>query len=182
MDIPGSLEAQIRDGKAVLFVGAGGSMEAKDKNGARPPDSGEFAARLSERLLGGKYKDLPLAEVSEYAISEADLVTVQEFIREMFEGFEPSVAHQLIPSFNWWGLATTNFDRLIEKAYEQSSGPVQFARPFIENGDRVEDHKRDPRSVMLLKLHGCITRTSNPRCPLILTPDQDIQHRQGRSR
>jgi cytochrome c-type biogenesis protein CcmH/NrfG len=35
---------------------------------------------------------------------------------------------------------------------------------------------------MLLKLHGCITKTSNVYCPLILTPDQYILYRAGRSR
>ena len=53
---------------------------------------------------------------------------------------------------------------------------------FIENGDSIDDKTRDPNHLKLLKLHGCITRTANPIAPLILTPDQYIQHRRGRSR
>jgi hypothetical protein len=34
----------------------------------------------------------------------------------------------------------------------------------------------------LLKLHGCISRISNESCPLILTIDQFLQYREGRSR
>jgi hypothetical protein len=35
---------------------------------------------------------------------------------------------------------------------------------------------------MYLKLHGCITRTTNESCPLILTTDQYIESMKGRSR
>ena len=85
-------------------------------------------------------------------------------------------------TFPWYGIATTNYDRLVEKAYEQSRDAVQEARPLIENGDKVEDNTRDPSNILLLKLHGCITRTSNEKCPLILTVDQYLQYRECRSR
>jgi len=132
--------------------------------------------------LGGKYRDLPLSQIAEYAISETDLITVQEFIREIYEKFDPSDAHLRLPTFTWWGLATSNFDRLIERAYEIAGNPLQTPRPFIQNGDRVEDQLRDARHLMLLKLHGCISRISSPECPLILTTDQYVDHRRGRSR
>jgi SIR2-like domain len=166
MEIPPVLEGAIREGRAVLVLGAGASLGAKDASGKSAPSSRELGDRLADRFLGGKYKDLPLSQIAEYAISEADLVTVQEFIRELFEHLEPSDAHRLIPKFVWWGLATTNYDRLVERAYEVTSTVLQIPRPFIANGDRVEDHIRDPRSIMVLKLHGCVTRTGNPACPL----------------
>jgi len=182
MDIPSYLEAQIRDGKVVLFLGAGASREGRDKDGNPPPSGKQLAALLSDKFLGGKYRDYPLNQVGEYASSESDLTTVQEYIRGLLEGLEPSPAHRLMCSFLWWGIATTNYDRLAERAYETTSGALQVPIPFIENGDRVEDKLRDRKNVMLLKLHGCITRTSNPDCPLILTTDQYISHRRGRSR
>jgi hypothetical protein len=87
-----------------------------------------------------------------------------------------------LPTFRWWGIATTNYDRLIEKAYLGAAEPIQTLVPMIENGDRIDEHTRDPRNLLLLKLHGCVTRTANPGCPLILTVDQYIDHRFGRSR
>lgn len=182
MEIPSVLEDQIREGKAVLFLGAGASLDARDQKGNRPPSGTELGSLLSDRFLGGKHKELPLNQIGEYAISEADLPTVQEYIREILEVFEPSEAHRLMTSFIWWGLATSNYDCLIERAYETTPEALQVPRPFIENGDRVEDYIRDPRHLMLLKLHGCVTRTSNPSCPLILTTDQYIVHRHGRNR
>ena len=181
MEIPSYLETQIREGKVVLFLGAGASREARDAAGLKAPTGSELRDLLSEKFLGGKHKDLSLDQVGEYCISESDLVSVQEYIRQLFEPFLPTKAHLLLPSFRWAGLATTNYDRLIERAYERPDS-VQKPVPFIENGDRVDDLMRDPKSVKLLKVHGCITRTANADCPLILTPDQYIQHRSGRSR
>lgn len=182
MEIPPFLVAQIQQGKAVIVLGAGASIMAADPSGAHPPTGAELAALLSDNFLGGKLKNRPLSQVAEYAISESSLPSVQQFIRGLFEPFDPTAAHHMLPTFRWWGLATTNYDRLIEKAYEHAPEPVQHLVTFVENGDRVDDMVRDPRSVMLLKLHGCITRTANPACPLILTTDQYIDHRAGRSR
>jgi hypothetical protein len=70
----------------------------------------------------------------------------------------------MLPCFRWAGLATTNYDRLIERAYERPDS-VQKPVPFIENGDRVDDLMRDPKSIKLLKIHGCITRTANVDSP-----------------
>lgn len=182
MEIPAYLAEQVRQGKAVLFLGAGASLGAKDPDGNSPPNGAKLAQILSRDFLGGKFETLPLATVAELAISESDLITVQTRIKVLLEPFEPTIAHALIPQFMWWGLATTNYDRLIEKAYTAERGRLQTPQPFVENGDRVEDRMRDAASVMLLKLHGCITRISNPSCPLILTPDQYVTHRSGRSR
>jgi len=182
VDIPSVLEGYIRDGKAVLLLGAGASLGAKNARGETPPDGRNLADLLSDRFLGGKYKTLGLSQIGEYAISEADLITVQEYIRELLDGFEPTDAHRFLPEFNWWGIATTNYDRLIERAYQTATTPLQNPRALIENGDRIEDYLRDPDSVLLLKLHGCVTRTNNAKCPLILTTDQYITHRAGRSR
>ena len=59
---------------------------------------------------------------------------------------------------------------------------VQSLGPIIADGDRIDDVMRDPLAVPYLKLHGCITRTDDPRCPLILSPDQYVHYRKGRTR
>ncbi len=182
MEIPSILQTHVQQGKVVLVLGAGASMGAQDEHGSSPPSARDLGLQLSKKFLGGRYQDLPLNQIAEYAISETDLVTVQEYLRRLFEPFKPTPAHRLMCTFTWWGLATTNYDRLIERAYETTPGAVQLPKPFIENGDRVEEHLRDPRSVMLLKLHGCISRTANSECPLILTTDQYIEYLKGRSR
>ena len=53
---------------------------------------------------------------------------------------------------------------------------------FKKNTERVEEKLRLSGSVCYYKLHGCITDTNGPDTPLILTPDQYITARKGRSR
>ena len=164
MEIPDFLLTQVREGKVVLFLGLGASMDATDGEGKKPPSASALADMLADRFLAGKYKGYPLNQIAEYAINESDLGTVQAFIRDIFAPFEPSKAHELMTTFRWDGLATTNYDQIIEKAYSKNSA-VQEPRSLIENTDRVEENLRDPKSILLLKLHGCISRISNPTCP-----------------
>jgi SIR2-like domain len=182
MEIPSYLKQEAQEEKIVLFLGAGASLCAKDAAGNAPPSGRKLGELLSNRFLGGKFHDAPLAQIAELAASESDLTTVQEYIKQTVESFEPSKSHLLLTQFKWAGLATTNYDRLIERAYEVNPAALQIPKPFIEDGDRVEDSMRDVKGVMLLKVHGCVSRLSNPDCPLILTTDQYVTHRNGRKR
>lgn len=182
MDIPDYLISQVREGRVVLFLGAGASREATTASGKPGPTGKELGKMISEKFLGGKYDAYPLNQIGELAISESDLATVQDFIRGALEPLQPTAAHFVMTGFIWYGIATTNYERLIEIAYEKTDRAQQTLRPLIENGDRVDDNLRDPTDVLLLKLHGCLTRISNPQCPLVLTTDQYIDHRQGRDR
>ncbi len=183
MNIPDYLVSQVREGKAVLFLGAGASREATTASGIPGPTGRQLGDLIAKRFLGGKYSDHPLNQIAEYAVSESDLASVQEFIRGVVDPLQPTEAHFKMTEFIWHGIATTNYERLIEKAYEEApKRPQQTIRPLIENGDRVEDNLREAENVLLLKLHGCTTRIANQDCPLILTTDQYIEHRQGRDR
>jgi len=182
MEIPPHLLHEIKEGKVVLLLGSGASREAVDSAGNRPPTTDQLSRMISQRFLDDKYIDYPLDQVGELAISESDLFSVQDYIREILDPFEPAEAHALMTTFQWEGLATTNYDRLIELAYAKTPNPAQIPQPFLEDGDRIHDKMRNPNSVKLLKLHGCITRTNSPSCPLILTVDQYTQYERGRKR
>ena len=182
MNLPDFLVTQVREGKVVLVLGAGASFGARRADGSGPPDSAQLASLIADRFLNGAYKSAPLSQVSEYAISESNLIEVQEFIRSVFEGLEPAEFHCHMPKFRWHGLATTNYDRVIEKSYATERDGLQSIKPIISNGDNIQDALRAPRDVLLLKLHGCISRTADDGCRLILTTDQYVQYKKGRSR
>ena len=182
MNIPSHLLNQISEGNVVLLLGSGASWDAVNPKGEHPPIGKGLGHLLADKFLGGSYRDSSLSQISEYSISESDLRTVQQYIHDLFEPFETTDSHRKLASFKWWGIATTNYDRLIEKGYQQNANATQLPVTFIENGDRVTDRLRSKNSIMLLKLHGCITRINNRDCPLILTPDQYVQYRKGRSR
>ena len=180
--IPDYLVSLIREGKAVLFLGAGASREAKDTAGKGAPDGQDLARLLATKFLGGKHSKDGLAMISEYAISESSLPEVQGYVKEIFDPLQPTSAHHKIATFRWFGIATTNYDLLVERAYAAEASAAQKPAVFIDNTDRVEDRLRDPKCVPYLKIHGCITRIADAKCPLILTVEQYIQHQDGRDR
>jgi SIR2-like protein len=92
---------------------------------------------------------------------------------------QPAPFHNSLASFKWRGIATTNYDLIMETAY-QSGSPAQTLIPCVSDRDRIDEKLRSPDNLALLKLHGCMTRTHDPEIPLILTADQYVTHRAGR--
>jgi len=117
MDIPQNLINQVRQGRAILFLGAGATKGARTIDGRDPPLGNGLRDRIAERFLTGDYSSESLAWVSELATSASDLSEVQDFIADQFRDLRPAEYHLLIPTFRWRGIATTNFDRVIETAY-----------------------------------------------------------------
>src|SRR5690349_18133647 len=172
-ELPAPLLSEIEAGRAVLVLGAGASLSAMEACGVKPPLTGrQLAKLLAEKFLTDDQSSLPLPQVADLAINESDLFTVQDFIASLLVKVKPQQEHQIITTFRWRGLATTNYDTLIEQAYVANRDAVQAPVSMIDNGDRVDDLLRDPESVQLLKLHGCITRTHSETCPLLLSTAQ----------
>ena len=180
MRIPPALTEQIREGNAILFLGAGASLGATTPEGKAIPNTKQLTVSLANRFLGGEDSDKPLSVVAELAISESDLTTVQQHIYELFRDVSPTSYHRLIPSFRWSAIATTNFDLLLEQAYQESKRPLQTLVPFYKDSDRVDSKLRTTKAVPFLKLHGCISRRDDHSIPLILTIDQYVTHRKNR--
>ena len=65
MEIPEILITQVRDQRAVVLLGAGASLGARTRDGKKAPTTQELAALLSNKFLGGNYKNLPLHQVAE---------------------------------------------------------------------------------------------------------------------
>ena len=182
MDIPKPLIEQCRDGRVVLFLGAGASIGAVRDDGAGPPSGLVLRDLLVERFLDENFASESLAWVAELAQSATDLGTVQDFVAKQFEDLRPAEFHRNIPTFSWRGLVTTNYDRLLERTYSEHVDPAQQIVPFISNQDRIDELLRTPRHVGLIKLHGCVSRTHDERLPLILTVDQYVTHLSERRR
>lgn len=182
-DIPyPNLINEVREGRVVLVLGAGASIGAKREDGTPVPSTEELARALSARFLDNSGPTNDLSWISELAISASGLSIVQDFIAEQFSDLILAPHHFLLPNFRWRGIATTNYDRVIERSYETAPNRIQQVVPFLHNDDSVDGKLRDPSYVGLLKLHGCITRTHDEQLPLILTVDQYVTHRKNRIR
>lgn len=182
MEIPHALKQAVREGKVVLFLGAGSSIGAFAADGSKPPQGDMLARMLSERFLGGEDSDQSLSVVSEYAISETDLITVQQYLRDIFDKFQPADFHLLLPTFRWTAIGTTNYDLIIERAYAACHAAAQDLVLFLRNSDRIESKLRSENAVPYIKLHGCISRHDQPEIPLILTIDQYVTHKKNRGK
>lgn len=142
LELPAHLLEQIQSGNVVLFLGAGASLSAVNQEGKHPPATSQLGHLIATKFLGGKFSDRPISQIADFAASESNLQSVQEFIKEVLEDFSPSPGHLCIPRIPWKGLATTNYDRMIENAYSQCTSRIQDIQPFIANGDRVDDRMR----------------------------------------
>lgn len=182
LELPPHLTSEIENGNAVLMLGAGASLEAKNERGEHSPTASKLASLIASKFLPEKFRTYALNQVAEFAIAETDLFTVQDFIASIFDPLIETKSHELMTSFRWRAIVTTNYDTLIEKAYRKATSTVQSIVPFIDNTDRIDDKIKDRNDLPLIKLHGCITRTRNEDCPLIITTDQYVSYSKGRTR
>ncbi|MCB2181313.1 MAG: SIR2 family protein [Desulfobulbaceae bacterium] len=182
MDLPKILLDQIREGQVVLFLGSGASKGASHPKNFSPPDGRQLGELIADKFLVKGFSDRPLDQIAEIAISETDLFTVQDYIHSIFNEFTPADFHKIISNFSWSAIATTNYDLILERAYNDAIEKQQNPVAFTKNGERVEEKLKAPNSVVYIKLHGCITNINDINIPLILTPEQYITHRKGRSR
>lgn len=180
--IPRGLIEQIKDGNVILFLGAGAAFDSKHPSNKKPPTGVQLANLIAEKFLGKEYLDNDLQYVSELAISETDLITVQKFVADIFKEFKPGEHHFKIPQYYWQSIYTTNYDLLVEEAYDKAKKCQQVLATFIKNGERIKDKMIFPNSLSYSKLHGSITEINSAELPLILTPDQYIDYRTNRSR
>jgi hypothetical protein len=181
--LPSNLLDAIRTGNAILFLGAGASRGAKHSKDEGIPDANTLRDKLSIRFLGGGLKDRSLAEVSEYAINETDLPTVQRYIRDLLIPFAAAEFHKIIPTFPWRAIFTTNLDLVIESAYEGVQDRVQKPVIILKNSQKFDQELREVAdSVELVKLHGSCDHYLDLEIPFILATEQYAKFSQNRSR
>lgn len=182
IEIPGGLLDKVRNQEVILFLGAGASVGASHPQQHAIPLGARLRDMLSEKFLGGALKDKSLAEVADFCMNESDFGEVQTYVRELFEKFGPAAHHKLIPQFRWHSIVTTNFDRILENAYRECVSPLQTPVIHMRNGDRVDhDMRRHADGVPLMKLHGCISVSTDKSLPFILSSEQYLKHMTNRS-
>ena len=175
-----ALIAAVAEGRAVLFLGAGASRGAKNDKGNEIPLASDLANELVEMFLGPPYRGSDFRTAYDLSCSQRDVPTVQRFLFDRLNPFQPAPFHQIVPTLPWAGILTTNYDLVIERAYERVTSSVQKLVPNVKDDDGSAN-KLDHRSILFVKLHGCITRHHETRPPLIASTEQLISFRDGRN-
>lgn len=183
IDIPPTLKDAVKDQRAVLFLGAGASRNAKHPNGDQIPQGDSLRKLICQKFLGGKLMEKPLNAVAAMAANEVGLAEFQSYISNLFMPFEPANFHFLIARFRWRAIVTTNFDLIVERVYANSANSRQNLIKTVKDGDRFDTRlNKESNPVGFYKLHGCIESHSDSEIPLILSNEQYASYRKNRTR
>jgi hypothetical protein len=178
VDLPEGLIEAISEGRGVLFLGAGASRTAIDDQGIEIADGKGVATLIVNKFLGQDYLGYDFRGAYDLAASSRDVLTVQKFLFDYFTRFQPAPFHSIIPTLPWSGLLTTNYDLIIERAYNKAKSLQQLV-PHVKDDDGALD-RLDYKSLLYIKLHGCITRHHEVHPPLVASTEQLIAFREGR--
>lgn len=180
--IPKVLISDIKSKKVLLFLGSGFAYHAEHPDKKSPPLGNQLATIIADQFLGEGYSTSPLTVVSDLAISETNLFEVQQFVKGIFEKFRPSSFHKIYPTLPWKAIFTTNYDLILERAYEAVGKDCAQEISVVFRNTPEHQIFRNSNVVPYYKLHGCITCINDQNVPLILSTEQYITHRQNRER
>ena len=140
-----SLKEAFRSG-VNLFVGAGFSVEAKNKKGDKLPLGKNLALELCEKFDKKASEDLPRISTLLEKTNRADFY---KFLIEKFTVAEFPKYYYAINKLNLMGVYTTNIDNLIPKIV--SANPQRYLHNQAQNGIPT-----DCKAIPYLPLHGCV--------------------------
>lgn len=172
--LPEDLVRAVKDQRSVVFLGAGATKEAVDEDGNRPPNADELRDILAQRFFGQPMPTRDVMAVAEMAIAtKGGQSAVFEEVRRSFDGFQPGQAHELLSTFFWRGIATTNYDLLIERSYGRNAGRLQDIIRFVKDEEPfIGKMQESTKPLPYIKLHGCLDHIHDPDIPLILSREQ----------
>lgn len=164
MDFNADLIDDIARQRAVIFVGAGVSAGAKDANGKRVMGWEEFLRDAAGRVISASDRNTILAQ-----IDRKDYLMACELLRRaladswrdvLFEEFgrrlEPTPVHQALVGLKQRIVITTNFDKLLETAWDRfSEGNSHHPTVFTKVDSNVFKAFRDTRQY-IIKIHGTV--------------------------
>jgi hypothetical protein len=133
--------------RCVLFLGAGSSIPSGGKSGR------DLATQLCRDLAAGEVLSEDLAEATTILENRYGRRAVVEKVVEYHKRLQPTGGLMAVPEFGWSAIYTTNFDQIVERAYQRANRPLIVVK---SNYDWSDLETRD--GTPLFKLHGCITR------------------------
>lgn len=153
----------IRDGNSILFLGAGASVGSKNYLSQQVID-------YYEEYLGKQYN---LKDITQFvdvlsADSSFDRNHFDQMVEEMLRKLTPSKGHEVMASIPWIEIITTNYDLLVEKAFDdlRDVNPLELhtVKNMAECNYRVANNE-----IKYVKLNGCISDKS--KYPLVFSTD-----------
>jgi hypothetical protein len=159
---------RIHDGQCLPFLGAGASLG----NGAALPSAYQLATALAEKCKfpGGDPSDL--FRVAQYYQMKFDAYGLRSFVRDQLSkgASTPTAVHKTIASLPFRHVITTNFDKLMERAYEAVGKTAQIVL-YELHGNQIELPEATIKEPLLYKLHGTVEKLQT----MIITEDDLVE-------
>ena len=173
--LPLGLRRSLESGECVLFIGAGIGTHTLGSDGQPSPDGTLLAKELANMfsISTTNYDLSKIAQVIENRVGRPELET---FLQKRLAKLEPDTDLRWLFSLRWKAIFTTNYDRVIERAYDLNSSPAQNP---VSIGTSPEIVDFNPRfDIPVYHLHGCLFGTSKPH--IVITENDYITFRDKR--
>ena len=165
LSLPLPLRSALESGRCVLFVGSGVGGNAARADGTSAPVGRALAEELAARFGVDAGSDPQLTTVAEVVAIRRGRAELDGFLSERLADLEPDEHLRWIASIRWAAIFTTNYDDLIERAYDLTPNPPQAPIPISVSSEVVPLDLRF--QVPVYHLHGSLLRGDDRR--LIIT-------------
>jgi hypothetical protein len=131
------------------------------------PTGSQLAAHLWKSIADSEPKSDDLMETASFLVRTYGRHAVVSGIKSVLSTLKPTGGLAGLPVFGWEQIFTTNFDQLIEKAYQQRGLPVTV---FRSNYDFTAKETAS-KGTKIHKIHGCISQdeTLGHKASMLLT-------------
>jgi hypothetical protein len=156
IEIPYPLLSDISEGRCLPFVGAGFSKNADLAPGLIMPDWNQLAAALA-RHLPSTAEETPQEVAQRYEMHFGRVQLIEAIRRSLHaDSARPGRAHRAFAKLPFDTIYTTNFDLLLEEAYQQEKRPF---RSLVGEHQLPFHAGRTASSVV--KMHGDLRHEEN---------------------
>jgi tetratricopeptide (TPR) repeat protein len=174
--LPLALRKALESGECVLFLGAGIGKNVRDSKGNPAPDGKELAKRLATHFKVDAQDNYDLSKISEIVELREGRKELETFVKDQLSDLEPDSALTWLASVRWRAIFTTNYDRVIERAYELSGRPAQKPVSFSLTPELLP---YDPNfDVPIYHLHGSFWGHGKPS--IVITQSDYVTFRESR--
>lgn len=151
------LKNALQMGRVSLFLGAGFTKGATNISDRPIPDSWQLLKNLwsFNGYIGAPSDEEKLTTVYQATLKKQSREKIRTFLREQFVIKSYPDWMDLVPSFIWRKIYTTNIDDLVEKLYSNPKSPsLQTLRSLNAMTDDVEERDQAYSSLLKIALHG----------------------------
>jgi len=164
-DLVGTTERALKKGRAVLFLGAGASMEGKGPSGRELTDA------IRRTFADVDFEGTDFLDICQAVVETPphDIEQLREAVLSELTGLDVPNGHYKIARLPWTAIFTTNYDDVIERAFDHKDTPRRCVPIYLE--DRGLWFPRADQ-VPYFKLMGCVRRRASEAGEMVLTRGQ----------